>query len=139
MKKELYLFMLFLVFLSSCKTETLVGYYSNGASFTVQNKTTGQEVHNVGITNSLPNLNVSNGDVIKLIYLPPLSYEQSDFQVVFKVFGIEYHVNTIPYEKEITINANIISGVYQIYCEATTTDWLDGSNDHGIVQVTVFE
>lgn len=140
MKKFRCLFMLSLLFMGACKTEEVyVGYYSNGANFTVRNITTGMEVHNVGVTNSIPNLNVSNGDVIKLIYLPPVNYDCSEFSVVFKTFGTYFQDYTKPYEHEIVISSDMAPGVYQIYCEATTTDWLDGSNDHGIVQVTVSE
>lgn len=124
----------------SCKTETeYVSYNSNGADFTVQNMTTGETVHNMGATNMLPNLNAKYGDVIKLSYRPPEKYEHSVFQVIFKAFGKDYQDTSEPFEYEIILNSDVVLGMYQIYCESTTTAWLEGSADHGIVQVTVVE
>jgi len=140
MKRVCGLFVFIIFLMVSCKTETVyVSYNSNGADFTVMNMTTGEAIYNVGATNMLPNLNAEYGDVIKLSYCPPEKYEHSVFQVVFKAFGKDYQVVTEPFESIITLNSDVALGEYQIYCEATTGDWLDGSSDHGIVQITVGE
>lgn len=140
MKRVYGLFVFIMLLMVTCKTETVyVSYNSNGADFTVLNMTTGETVHNMGATNTLPNLNAKYGDVIKLSYCPPEKYEHSVYQVVFKAFGKDYQDVSEPYEYDITLDSDVALGKYQIYCESTTSDWLEGSADHGIVQVTVVE
>lgn len=148
--KKIILFFGILVLLGSCKPEplTYVSYHSNGADFFIVNITTNDTVHNEGVVihtggdsvYSAPNnINAYYGNVLRLTYQPPEKYVQSKFRVLIKAFGEDYVLTNKPYEKEITINPDFALGVYTINCDAKADEWLEGSSDNGILQVTVLD
>lgn len=147
--KRILLFCGIIVLLESCNPEplTYVSYHSNGANFYIVNTATNDTVHNEGVViytgdsvYSAPNnINACYGNVLKLIYQPPQKYMQSPFEVLIKAFGKDYLLTTKPYVKEITINPDFALGVYPINCDAKADEWLEGSSDKGILQVTILD
>lgn len=163
MKKIIQVLPLVLFVLVSCNPESVtsyISYNSNSADFSIINLSTEEMVHNGGMAThfdqetgstwiSPNNINASYNDTLRVIYQPPQKYANSNFHVTFKGTGAnssamsstiwnwnQSYYGKAPCENEIIITQG--SGVYTINCDAKADEWMEGSSDYGILQVTVY-
>ena len=166
MKRIIRFLPLALCILVSCNPESgnvtsYISYNSNSADFSILNLSTGEMFHNGGIVTHVDpetdsiwvspnNINASYNDTLKVIYQSPQKYANSNFRVTFKgsksnlgatsssnwSWNHNYYGKT-PCEKEIIITQGL--GAYIINCDAKADEWMEGSSDYGIVQITVLE
>ena len=111
--------------LISCE-KLSVNLDSNDADFTVTNMTTGKSISNKGVQVSIGAenefLEVKNGDVLELVYVPNANYQKYSWSVDFNIFDNKIiTVSKSPYKHTIT-TSNISQGLYNITCKASIND-----------------
>lgn len=126
---------------ATCTTGENIIHISIGCDFTVTNITTGEQITDQGIKlGHYENLEVRNGDTLRLSYVPPTEYDDYSWTVTYSLFDETFSVKS-PYTMDYTVK-DIAAGEYSVTCtsHAEEEDLFDGyfngtEYGHAVVKV----
>lgn len=89
--------------LNACHKEVItITSISNGADLVVENVTTGEQIENGGLQIGIKRLIAHPGDVLRISYNKPDSFEEYTWEVTIDIFG-ETRTGEAPFTTEYTV------------------------------------